>query len=875
MSITRTKPGLRFKAQTEPSNPIDGMFYLDSTLNRFRFRQNGRWVNLGSGNVEQSLLYSLLSDNGMEEIAFDSFDGETDTLVRSTLNLDLNDAEGRYEPNAGSYYSVNWDGSRLPSSGETGTTWSLSTTGTVPTAPSVSGGILTLPDNTTGGRQSYTYNFGSSYAFGSQVVDFRMRLNTETTSVAFGADSHWGLKVALRDGAHDPRIVFVRQGGDSGTRQIVVASGSTTTLLNNLDTGTTFRVDVNWSIFHDYKVVKFGDIWSLYIDNQYVGRFDKTDAAAEASTFIFFGYLDVNGAVASSEWQYFNIKGFNNSLDTKVLINRGTLAFEGDGNPTSATSASTIQDLSSFDFLTEDLWQQWAVTDNGTPTVTALNAGTLQAARRIAVTSANGRIHSITETQRPGLNAILNSDASVSLQAEVTFSNINLTGTNGAVRTSILRIRGANKDVRLAFINGADADAPRLGMIFYNGSTFVSIANENVGNGEQYQLATGERINVELRRVGRKYQFLVNGKVQEEANIEDLGSNQSAGANLSWGCAALGSAAQTVNLDFHYVRATLNEDYQFLPKSPVQEYISALDLSAREAYVSYSSDGLRWTAPERVNASGVAELVLQPKELSSGYPMAKILISSESTARIDNLAVLFNTSFGAAGLPGKFVKTFDSSEIPSEPSDIILSHGMGTASDEIQVFGGTEFLVEELDWEFVDSDNILIKNAVTGVPYSVVRTGFSFDRSQDNSDKIRELQNRHILIVGSSTSGISNNITTDVIDGELDNLPAGRYIVQIEGQFRQTGDTASTYAGGLYGLTDLADNILLGFGNRGSMSQVPTTGTVRAGIYTRTEILEWPGGPVKLRGNIQVTGGTNIDRIMDRVTAKFTKIGEF
>jgi len=757
--------GLSLKPQlNEPSSPIPGDSYYDSVIKKFRFYQDNKWINLGSGNVEQALLYQLLADNGMEEIAFDSFDGESTSIVKSSsiLNLTQNAADGLYSLNGGASKNLYWDGWRLPDSGQAGTVYTNNLTNS--STASITSGALKLTD-ATDGPANYSLDLSalSDLNSGDLFIETEMKLDTLTAGTTrYSTKTDYSLGLFFEDGSNSIQLRFFE---DGTTRQVGFVDGNSS-IVNDTRTGNSAVYNTDWSQYQTYKLYKRAGLTTLYVNNELALVVNTSDFSSTTNYSFSWGGLS-NSDASISYWKYIKLNAFTNLLETKVLNYRGTIAFEGDGNPTSTSSVSTIQDSSSGLFL-EDLWNQWSAT--GSATVTTQNAGKLNAALRIAQSGTNNKTYSITNSEYAGLTNMLLEGSSVSVQAKVTFNTLSLSNaTNNTIIQPILSLIGSNKTFRVQFKKTTNSNSGELHLGYFSSSTEETNKDNSIGTGEGYTIQEKESVVIELRRQGNdNIQFLINGEIQQEASIEDIPADTTSTPSIKWGGFDNLTAGDSFTADWEFVRLSLNQDFPYLPKAPIREYIASLNLKAHDAYISYSSDSINWTSPKKVDAVGIAELTSLPINLSSGYPQARIMISAESGAQIENAAIMFNALFGSNGLPSQFIKTFTSTELPSAPEDAFITHNLGVASDEIHVFGGADYLVPTLDWDYVNSNSIKIYNAVVGVPYTIQRVGFSFDRSQDNTDKINTLTEYSEHVLSSNVTAIGR-----ISELEFTNLEIG------------------------------------------------------------------------------------------------------
>lgn len=707
--------GLKFRPRASaPSNPVDGDVYYDSTLGKFRFYQDGAWLNLGSGNVEQGLLFQLLADNNMENLAFGNFDGETTDIIQTATNMTLNQGEGQYTPDEVGDFRL-WSGSRFPQTGPTGTTFTDSVTGATTVDLTTNPNELTIIDAIDGLAQ-YNFDYAST-ADDLLYIDWTLRIPSWTTFVTSGGDALTYVGLQLRDGARILRVLYVREGGSTGERQIKLANGSDSSLTDINGNEAVFNVD--WSQEHKYELVsQRGGIAHLYVDGQLAITVDLSTSTSTSADNILWGSFSSSAAVGTHVWREFNFRRFKSYLETKVLNYRGSFAFEGDGTPTAATSAGTIQEITgSNDLFTED---NWDAADSGVTTnttVTTVNAGEPNA-RLQGVVAGSGR-----HFYRWDLDTDTNLGANPYISARVKLTDVD---NVSQASYNFLGMQLDNHDIRLVG-EYVDADTFDLKLA---GNT-IDVSQETVG--EPFRLTEGEEAVLELRKVNDEtIQFLVNGQVQQECPFDVFGGNPN-GNRVFLGLVNTIGGSDSLTWQWSEVRIGDSDAESYLPKNPIQEAIAVLDLDANvSTWISLSSDGgVNWTAPKKINLDGSSPLISIPSEIAGGKIKARILSYGNDDARINNFALLYNSSANSGGLGTQFVHTFDSSDFSSEPGDQILEHNLKAAEDELLLFGGTEFLTKDLDWFHVDSDRILIKNAVSGVPYEVRRIGFNFGETKN------------------------------------------------------------------------------------------------------------------------------------------------
>lgn len=730
--------GITLKSQSaDPSSPVDGDFLYNGTTNKFRFRQNGSWVEIGSGNAESALLLSLLQSNNMEEVGFTSFNSGEDDLVRSadSQNVTLDSANGRYSASQAGDFTY-WDGYRDPTAGASSEQWTSDGTATGQSVAN-SGGEFTITDASVSGRRAYTKSIASLTGNGDCLLEVKMKISSETTYVTYTSPDVWtGIGFRIQDGSRDIRANFIRQGSSSGDRQLVFGNAGSA-ILNDADTGAGLRISVDYSSYHVYQFYKQGTNLLIYIDGQYKGRVATGGFSASATTNVTWGGYATDGGQSVSVWQYVNVKSWKSILATKNLNYRGTGAYEGDGDPTASTSSGTNL-ASGNNFFLEDNWVQWtADVTASAPTTVVFGSSNIstsvtpQSARRIVLSGAQRANYTKTVFSSEVVD-----DASVSLQADVYFEAINFLALDSC---SILIMRVFNKDLRLIAkrSTGLASNVLEVGIA---DSTNTSFLTTNV-TGSSAFVTVGERHTFELRRINNKrFQFLFDGKVQQEIAVSDANLTATTANDIFWGNISNLNASSSMTWQWGHVRYSVGPD-SLLPRSAHKEFISLVDYSDTSMHVSFSSDYVTWTPPVPVSDTGASDFVSITAQRAAGYVFSRFLFNAGgSTPYLNNFAVLFNSAAGAAGLSNSLVKTFTTAEIPSAPANSVWNHGLGLAEDEVMVFGGTEYLVKDLDWSYNSEDSITIINAHPGVPYSIRRVGFTFDRSEENASNISELQ---------------------------------------------------------------------------------------------------------------------------------------
>jgi hypothetical protein len=776
-----------------PSSPNDGDAYYDSALGKFRFRQNSAWVEVGSGNAESALLLSLLQSNNMEEAAFSSFNNGEDDIIRSAdgQNVTLDSANGRYSASAAGEFTY-WDGYRDPTAGATSEQWTSNGTATGQSVAN-SGGEFTITDASVSGRRAYTKSFTSLTGTGDCVLEAKMKITSETTYVTYTGSDQWtGLGFQIRDGSRDIRANFIREGSSSGTRELVFGNAGST-ILNDADTGAALRIVVDYTQYHLYQFYKQGTNLLIYIDGAYKGRVATGGFSSTASTDVFWGGYTIDTAQSVSVWQYVNFKSWKSILATKNLNYRGTGAYEGDGDPAAATSSGTNLAGANLFFL-EDNWVQWTADISGpTPSTVVFGSSnvstsvTPQSARRIVLSGAQR-----ANWSRTVFPAEVVDDASLSFQANVYFEAINFLAGDSC---SVILMRVFNKSIRVILkrSTGLASNVLECGIADSSDTSFLTT---NV-TGSTGFVTVGERHTFELRRINAKrFQFLLDGKVQQEVAQSDANLTASTANDIFWGNVSNLNASSSMTWQWGHVRYTVGPD-SMLPKSPHKEFLALLDYSDTSMHVSFSSDNVTWSVPVPVSDTGASDFVGITGQRAAGYVFSRFLFNAGgSTPYLNNLAILFNSAAGAGGLSNLAVKTYTTTEIPSAPATVTFNHGLSVSEDEIIVFGGTEHLVKDLDWAYLSSDSISIINANPGVPYTVRRVGFSFDRSSSNSDRLDDIEQVIKVVAKRITSTQTITAGTSwvelIYNGEIEDTTnsydptTGRFTVPEDGTYLVT-----------------------------------------------------------------------------------------
>lgn len=692
----------------------------------------------GAGDSEEALLFNNLALNNMEAGMMTSFIAGKENFVRTTANMTLN-GDGNYVPSSSSTNTF-WIGNRRPNEGATTEAWTFS--GLAPASVNTLTGEMTITDLDGPNKRSYAFALPSGVSTGDVFVEYECKTITETTAAAYGTDVSFYSMVGIRDGAWDIRAVFIRQGSSSGARQLVIGS-STTTVANDLDTGAALRIAVDWSQYHTYKLYKRGTVLYVYVDDVYQGRVDITTLQATASLDCYFGVENSISAAGIHVWKRVHLNAYRSSLETKTLNYRGTFAYEGDGDPTSATVPALSVNDPATGYLLENNWVQWVASSSGSVVETQLNAGLPESSRQLAVSPSSGRHY--TAPIVGGADA-----QNVSIQAEVVFSAMNL-GTGTAF--NMLNFRVANIRAQL-WCSKVSLTSVLVGIGNLSGP-----AASGVGVGGPVIVGLNEVNVYELRKVGRDViQFLFNGKIQQEIRVAEFDFNHpSSSTDVFWGNSTPIGAADSFTWRWDFVRCTYGKD-SFLPRASVREFLAIANHEDSDPYVSFTSDNITWTYPVKLNDLGVSSFVTTSQQRSGGYVAAKIMLAASSGSLLSSLSVLYNAALGLNGLAAEAVKTYTALELPSAPQDAIFNHGLGVAEDEIIVFGGTEHLIKNLDWFYSSANSILIVGAQVGVPYVVKRVGFSFDRSADNSERLTLVEGRTTILEGRTISA-GNGLT--------------------------------------------------------------------------------------------------------------------
>ena len=690
---------------------------------RLQFSNDGvNFFDIGTGDSEEAGLFNQLALNGMEAGMMTTFTAGKENWIRSASNMTLN-GDGNYVPSVASVSTL-WTGVRTPDSGTTGELWtSAGASSVLHNSPST--GEFTITD-TAADLRNYTLNLPSGIDTGDLFFEFECKTTAETTSGAHGSDVTFHNMVLLSDGANNARLMFIREGTITGARQIIVAS-SAVTLANDLDTGASLRINVDWNEYHNYKVYKKGTILYIYVDDAFRGRVDMTTLSANVSRHIIWGTQGSSASAGIHVYRKFHVNAYVSSVETRALNYRGTFAYEGDGDPTSAVVPASTVGNPTQNYVLENNWVQWTQGSTGTVTETQVNTGLPQSYRQLQVAVSSQRHYQRVITAPP------NDGGNIGIQARVQFSAMNLvTGTS----FNMLALEVANIASRIQ-CRKVTVNTVEIGLA--SSAAFMTGA----GVGSTVVVGINEINTYELRKVGPDLiQFLFNGKIQQEVRINEFSFQSSVTSNIvRWGNNANIGASDTFTWRFYYVRVTEGKD-AFLSRSPTNEFIAIAENDDAEPYVSFSSDNITWTYPILLNDLGVTNMASIEDQRSGGYVAARVMLSSSAGSTLNNLAILYNASQGAGGLATEAVKTFTASELPLAPQNATFGHGLGVADDEIMVFGGTEFLVKDLDWTFNSANSITIVSAQVGVPYTVRRVGFSFDRSQDNSTRITVLESQ-------------------------------------------------------------------------------------------------------------------------------------
>jgi len=691
---------------------------------RLQFSNDGvNFFDIGTGDSEEAGLFNQLALNGMEAGMMTTFTTGKENWIRSASNMTVN-GDGNYAPSVASV-STFWTGVRTPDTGTSAETWTSSGAASV-AANSPSTGEFTITDTAVDLR-SYSFNLPSGIDTGDLFFEYECKTTAETTSAPHGSDITFNNMVLLSDGARNARLMFIRQGSIAGARQLIVAS-TAVTLANDLDTGAALRINVDWNEYHNYKIYKKGTILYIYVDDAYRGRVDMTTLSATASLNIAWGIQASTASAGIHVYRKFHFSAYLSSIETRALNYRGTFAYEGDGDPTSAVVPASTVGNPTQNYVLENNWVQWTQGSTGTVTETQVNTGLPQSYRQLQVAVSSQRHYQRVITSPP------NDGGNIGIQARVQFSAMNLLNTGTTFNMLALEVANIASRIQCRKVT---ADTVEIGIA--SSTTFMTGA----GVGSTVVVGINEINTYELRKVGPDLiQFLFNGKIQQEVIINEFSFQSTVTANLvRWGNNAIIGASDTFTWRFYSVRVTEGKD-PFLSRSPTNEFIAIAENDDAEPYVSFSSDNITWTYPILLNDLGVTNIASIEDQRSGGYVAARVMLSASSGSTLNNLTVLYNASQGAGGLATEAVKTFIASELPIAPQNATFSHGLGVADDEIMVFGGTEFLVKDLDWIFNSANAITIINAQVGVPYTVRRVGFSFDRSQDNSTRIKVLEDQ-------------------------------------------------------------------------------------------------------------------------------------
>ena len=128
---------------------------------------------------------------------------------------------------------------------------------------------------------------------------------------------------------------------------------------------------------------------------------------------------------------------------------------------------------------------------------------------------------------------------------------------------------------------------------------------------------------------------------------------------------------------------------------------------------------------------------------------------------------------------------------------------------------------------------------------------------------------KEYLVEGSNTIGIADNTITDVTNASI-LLPQGEYIVEIGATASFTYSTYPTYANCSLVLTNSSNSVLFSSSSCGITRQSASRGRTRV---QQTGRITWSGGTVKLRGLIEVVGGSGTTtRDLELSIIRMTKI---